>query len=95
MIQYKNWLLEAMQFNFGTSIQGILLLNALAQRLFNTLKLTIISSVMVMNTSIILGVVSALKRGKFTDRAIRSVALFVTALPSYWIAQQYLLFTFQ
>ncbi|SUL70051.1 Oligopeptide transporter putative membrane permease domain protein [Staphylococcus aureus] len=41
---------------------------------------------MVMITSIILGVVSALKRGKFTDRAIRSVAFFLTALPSYWIA---------
>ncbi len=41
---------------------------------------------MVMITSIILGVVSALKRGKFTYRAIRSVAFFLTALPSYWIA---------
>ncbi|MCT6706848.1 nickel ABC transporter permease subunit NikB, partial [Staphylococcus aureus] len=52
----------------------------------NTLKLTIISSVMVMITSIILGLVSALKRGKFSDSAIRAVAFFLTALPSYWIA---------
>ncbi|EYH32052.1 oligopeptide ABC transporter, permease [Staphylococcus aureus H65856] len=87
LIQYKNWLLEAMQFNFGTSyITGDLVAERIGPAFMNTLKLTIISSVMVMITSIILGVVSALKRGKFTDRAIRSVAFFLTALPSYWIA---------
>lgn len=87
LIQYKNWLLEAMQFNFGTSyITGDPVSERIGPAFMNTLKLTIISSVMVMITSIILGVVSALKRGKFTDRAIRSVAFFLTALPSYWIA---------
>ncbi|HFD6539498.1 TPA: nickel/cobalt ABC transporter permease [Staphylococcus aureus] len=87
LIQYKNWLLEAMQFNFGTSyITGDTVAERIGPAFMNTLKLTIISSVMVMITSIILGVVSALKRGKFTDRAIRSVAFFLTALPSYWIA---------
>ncbi len=87
LIQYKNWLLEAMQFNFGTSyITGDSVAERIGPAFMNTLKLTIISSVMVMITSIILGVVSALKRGKFTDRAIRSVAFFLTALPSYWIA---------
>ncbi|CAA3762683.1 TPA: nickel/cobalt ABC transporter permease [Staphylococcus aureus] len=87
LIQYKNWLLEAMQFNFGTSyITGDPVVERIGPAFMNTLKLTIISSVMVMITSIILGVVSALKRGKFTDRAIRSVAFFLTALPSYWIA---------
>ncbi len=71
-------------------VQATLQVTQVAERIgpafMNTLKLTIISSVMVMITSIILGVVSALKRGKFTDRAIRSVAFFLTALPSYWIA---------
>ncbi len=87
LIQYKNWLLEAMQFNFGTSyITGDPVAERIGPAFMNTLKLTIISSVMVMITSIISGVVSALKRGKFTDRAIRSVAFFLTALPSYWIA---------
>ena len=53
-----------MQFNFGTSyITGDPVAERIGQH-FNTLKLTMISSVMVMITSIILGVVSALKRGK-------------------------------
>lgn len=62
LIQYKNWLLEAMQFNFGTSyITGDPVAERIGPAFMNTLKLTIISSVMVMITSIILGVVSALK----------------------------------
>lgn len=62
LIQYKNWLIEAMQFNFGTSyITGDPVAERIGPAFMNTLKLTIISSVMVMITSIILGVVSALK----------------------------------
>lgn len=62
LIQYKNWLLEAMQFNFGTSyITGDPVAERIGPAFMNTLKLTMISSVMVMITSIILGVVSALK----------------------------------
>ncbi len=62
LIQYKNWLLEAMQFNFGTSyVTGDPVAERIGPAFMNTLKLTIISSVMVMITSIILGVVSALK----------------------------------
>ena len=49
----------------------------------NTLKLTLISSVVVMITSVVLGIVSALTSGRFTDRAIRSIAFLLTALPSY------------
>ena len=51
-----------MQFNFGTSyITGDPVAERIGPAFMNTLKLTIISSVMVMITSIILGVVSALK----------------------------------
>ena len=52
----------------------------------NTLKLTMISSVMVMITSIILGVVSALKEeSSLIVRYVQWLS-FLTALPSYWIA---------
>ena len=36
-----------------------------------------------MITSVVLGIVSALTSGRFTDRAIRSIAFLLTALPSY------------
>lgn len=85
LIQYMNWLLQALQLDFGTSyITGDPVAERIGPAFLNTLKLTVISSIMVMITSIILGVVTALTRGKFADRAIRSVAFFLTGLPSYW-----------
>ncbi|GAA6819385.1 ABC transporter permease [Helicobacter pylori] len=87
LIQYMNWLLQALQLDFGTSyITGDPVAERICPAFLNTLKLTVISSIMVMITSIILGIVSALTRGGFTDRTIRSVAFFLTGLPSYWIA---------
>lgn len=87
LIQYMNWLLQALQLDFGTSyITGDPVAERIGPAFLNTLKLTVISSIMVMITSIILGIVSALTRGGFTDRVIRSVAFFLTGLPSYWIA---------
>ena len=47
----------------------------------NTLKLTLISSVVVMITSVVLGIVSALTSGRFTDRAIRSAFLLTALAP--------------
>lgn len=92
-IQYKNWLIQAIQFKFGTSyITGDPVSERIGPAFFNTLKLTLISSISVIITSIVLGVISALTRGKLTDRAIRSVAFFLTALPSYWIASMLIIY---
>jgi len=93
LIQYKNWLFQALQLDFGTSyITGDPVAERIGPAFFNTLKLTVISSIFVMITSIILGVVSALTRGGFADRAIRSVAFFLTGLPSYWIASMLIIY---
>ncbi|AVP36113.1 ABC transporter permease [Staphylococcus felis] len=87
LIQYKDWLIQAVQLNFGTSyITGDPVSERIGPAFWNTLKLTLISSLAVITTSIILGVMSALTRGRITDRIIRSVAFFLTALPSYWVA---------
>lgn len=87
LIQYKQWLFQTMQLKFGTSyITGDPVSEHIGPAFLNTLKLTIISSITVMITSIIMGVVSALTSGRFADHIIRSVSFFLTTLPSYWIA---------
>ncbi|MBF0840825.1 ABC transporter permease [Staphylococcus lentus] len=92
-VQYKNWLLDAVQLKFGDSyITGEPVSERILPAFNNTLKLTIVSSIVVIITSIILGVASALLRGKFLDRAIRSVAFFLTALPSYWVASMLIIY---
>lgn len=93
LIQYTNWLVEAIQFKFGSSyITGESVSERIGPAFFNTLKLTLISSVSVIFTSILLGVISALTIGRLTDRIIRSIAFFLTALPSYWIASMLIIY---
>lgn len=93
LVQYKDWLQQAVQFKFGTSyITGDPVSERIGPAFMNTLKLTLISSVSVMVTSICLGVVSALTRGQRTDRVIRSFAFFLTALPSYWVASMLIIY---
>ena len=93
LIQYKNWLIQALQLNFGTSyITGDPVASRITPAFMNTLKLTLISSVMVIMTSIIFGVISALTRGTLIDRSIRSMAFVLTALPSYWIASIFVIY---
>lgn len=93
LVQYKDWLQQAVQFKFGTSyITGDPVSERIGPACMNTLKLTLISSVSVMVTSICLGVVSALTRGQRTDRVIRSIAFFLTALPSYWVASMLIIY---
>ena len=93
LIQYMNWLIEAIQFKFGSSyITGESVSERIGPAFFNTFKLTLISSISVIITSILLGVISALTKGKLTDRIIRSIAFFLTALPSYWIASMLIIY---
>ncbi|MEX2955296.1 nickel/cobalt ABC transporter permease [Staphylococcus pasteuri] len=93
LIQYKEWLQQAIQFKFGTSyITGDPVSERIGPAFMKTLKLTLISSLSVMVTSIFLGVVSALTRGRSTDRVIRLIAFFLTALPSYWVASMLIIF---
>lgn len=93
LIQYMNWLIEAIQFKFGSSyITRESVSERIGPAFFNTFKLTLISSISVIITSILLGVISALTKGKLTDRIIRSIAFFLTALPSYWIASMLIIY---
>lgn len=93
LTQYKNWLLQAFQLNFGKSyITGEAVADRIGPAFWNTLKLTIVSSLSVIITSIGLGVVSALTRGRLVDRLVRSSAFFLTALPSYWVASLLILY---
>ncbi|MGV3245101.1 nickel/cobalt ABC transporter permease [Staphylococcus sp. 11261D007BR] len=93
LTQYKNWLIQAFQLNFGKSyITGDAVADRIGPAFWNTLKLTIVSSLSVIITSIGLGVVSALTRGRLVDRLVRSSAFFLTALPSYWVASLLILY---
>lgn len=86
-IQYLDWIIACMQFDFGNSyVSGHSVWSLVGPAFLNTLKLTLVSSVFIILLSIFLGVICAMREGKFVDRSVRGVSFFLTAMPSYWLA---------
>ncbi|MEL3971646.1 nickel/cobalt ABC transporter permease [Rossellomorea oryzaecorticis] len=87
LIQYADWLWSCLHLDFGTSfVTGQPVWALLGPAFFNTLKLTLVSSFMVVLFSILLGVICALREGKALDQSVRGISFFLTAMPSYLLA---------
>ncbi|WP_338540537.1 nickel/cobalt ABC transporter permease [Paenibacillus tundrae] len=87
LIQYMNWVMAVMQFDFGHSyVSGESVWTLIGPAFLNTLKLTLVSSVFIIALSILLGVVCAMREGKLLDQSVRGISFFLTAMPSYWLA---------
>jgi ABC-type proline/glycine betaine transport system permease subunit len=50
-----------------------------------TMMLTLLASGVALVAGLLLGVVSAVNRGKVLDRAVQTVMLFLTSMPSFWL----------
>ncbi|NQX57987.1 nickel/cobalt ABC transporter permease [Paenibacillus qinlingensis] len=86
LVRYFHWFVACLQLDFGNSyITGKPVWSLLGPAFLNTLKLTFISSVVIILLSILLGVACALREGKWLDKSIRGVAFFLTAMPAYWL----------
>ncbi|WP_416147598.1 nickel/cobalt ABC transporter permease [Salipaludibacillus sp. HK11] len=86
-IRYFDWLISSLQLDFGDSyINDKPVWTLIGPAFLNTLKLTLISSVVIIFMSILLGVICALTAGKIIDKSIRGLSFFLTAMPSYWLA---------
>ncbi|MBM7702362.1 nickel/cobalt ABC transporter permease [Metabacillus iocasae] len=86
-VRYANWLVACLQLDFGESyVKGEPVWSLIGPAFWNTLKLTLVSSVVIISLSISLGVLCALKAGSALDQFIRGVLFFFTAVPAYWLA---------
>lgn len=86
IIQYINWLASCLQLDFGDSyVKHETVWMLLGPAFFNTLKLTLVSSMVIIVSSIMLGTVCALTEGRLLDRFIRGTFFFLSALPAYLI----------
>ncbi|WP_027955542.1 nickel/cobalt ABC transporter permease [Halobacillus kuroshimensis] len=87
IVQYFNWLMDCFQLNFGTSyVTGEPVWNEIKPAFINTLKLTVLSSFIIVGLSILLGVICAINEGKFIDKSVRSMSFVLIGMPSYWLA---------
>lgn len=87
LARYEDWLLSSLQLDFGNSfITGKPVWSLLGPALLNTMKLTLVSSLFIILFSIVLGVICALREGKWVDLSVRGISFLLTSMPAYLLA---------
>ncbi|MEP0963604.1 MAG: ABC transporter permease [Roseobacter sp.] len=85
-IRYLNWLMRAVQLDFGTSIAtGRTVTAQIALRLPATLALAVSALIGAVLVSVIFGV-SALSSNRWIAGGIRGLTILVVSVPSFWLA---------
>jgi len=87
-VQYGIWLKRVVKLDFGDSIKHHRpVIDLIAERLPVTITLNLISIVIIYLISIPLGIFTAVKQGKFSDRASSVILFMLWSLPSMWVGQ--------
>ncbi|HIV81853.1 MAG TPA: ABC transporter permease [Candidatus Salinicoccus merdavium] len=85
-VQYWNFLTNALQLDFGTSIRdNIPVMSHIQARFFITLELAIYSTIFTVVFGMLVGIVSAVRRYSFSDVALMVVTLFGLSMPNFWL----------
>lgn len=86
-IRYAEWLKDALQGDFGESLQytGYSVQSLLGQRLPYTLALCLLSFVIILAFSIPLGVLAARKKDTWLDGIITTLTQVTMAIPSFFL----------
>jgi peptide/nickel transport system permease protein len=87
-VQYAIWLGRVARLDFGDSIKHHRpVIDLIKERLPITLTLNLISFVLIYVVSIPMGILSAVGRKRFLDRAGSVMLLMLWSLPSMWVGQ--------
>jgi peptide/nickel transport system permease protein len=87
-VQYAIWLKRVVRLDFGNSLKHHRpVIELIKERLPITLTLNIISIVIIYIVSIPLGIFTAVRQGKFSDRASSVILFMLWSLPSMWAGQ--------
>ncbi len=97
-VRYFEWIGNAVQGDFGYSYSGKTgnikrsVTDVIAPRLYNTFFLAAFAAIIAVPLALVLGVMAALYRNSWFDRAVNSITLTTIATPEFFIA--YLLMFF-
>jgi peptide/nickel transport system permease protein len=84
--QYLNWLVNALQGNFGLSVRaGTPVLTEILSRFPLTFELTILAMLIALIIGLPIGILSAVKRDSVLDLFGRLLALIGMSLPNFWM----------
>ncbi|ADI00752.1 ABC transporter permease [Salisediminibacterium selenitireducens] len=86
-IQYGSFVTDAAQGDLGNSLRNGRPISSeiFDNRIWVTLELAIYSTILSVFMGIIAGVISATRRGSFTDMGIMVFALFGLSMPNFWL----------
>jgi len=85
-VQYASWLVNAVQGDFGLSIQNREpVRNLIAQRIPATLQLGLAATLVGLLLGIPVAVISALKPGSFVDRMLSGWSALALGVPTFWL----------
>ncbi len=85
--RYLNWLVAALQGDFGTSLANKRpIADLIGTRLGNTLFLALYAAAIAVPLSLMLGILAALYRNTVFDRAANALALTSISFPEFFVA---------
>ncbi len=86
LVQYGRWLGNCLRGDFGTSYStGKPIGELLASRLWPTLKLALLSLVLMLIVSVPLGMLSAVYHNKPIDYLVRGLSFVGVSMPNFWV----------
>ena len=86
LTQYFRWITNCLKGDFGKSYSlNKPVVTLLAARLWPTLKLTLMSMILMLIVAVPLGVLSAVYRNKPIDYLVRAITFFGVSIPNFWV----------
>ena len=86
LTQYFRWITNCLKGDFGKSYSlNKPVVSLLAARLWPTLKLTLMSMILMLIVAVPLGVLSAGYRNKPIDYIVRAITFFGVSIPNFWV----------
>lgn len=85
-VQYGRWLGKCLKGDFGnSSSSGKPVLTLLSERLWPTLKLALLSLLLMLIVSVPAGVLAAVYQNKWIDYLVRGCTFFGVSVPGFWV----------
>ncbi len=87
-IQYYEWLIRLIQFDFGNSLSGDArpVMDKILERLPLTVGLNLVSILLALLIALPIGIISAVKQGTFIDKFFTFLVFLGFAMPGFWLA---------
>jgi len=86
-LRYLQWLLGVLHGDFGKSLtNGRVIIEELAPRFINTLFLAGYAAVIAVPLAVGLGILSAIREGRLTDRLANILTLVAISVPEFFVA---------